>query len=92
MFGDKCTNIFRPFKGFFGELNSFDLKYSRNLFKFYGGEVVSDLDIPETLYFCELRNLKKHNDYNKFVKYVNCKWILDCKNNNKILDLKEYEI
>lgn len=91
MFGQKSRNIFRAFKGFFGEMNTFGLKYSRNIFKFYGGEVVSDWNCNgEYLYFCDLENFEKPDSDKK--KYINYKWILDCKSNRAIVDIKEYEI
>lgn len=96
MFDQKSRNIFRAFRGFFGEMNTFGLKYSRNIFKFYGGDVVSDLNSLETghgkiLYFCDLENFEKLDSDKKCV-YVNHKWILDCKSNHTIVNIKEYEI
>ncbi|KAL5281197.1 LIG4 family protein [Megaselia abdita] len=91
LYGKKSINIFRPYKGFFEDTKSFWLKFSKNIFKFYGGEIVSDISRnkdSQILYFCEKENLRKIK--NEKILYINYKWILDCKDEKTILDFKKY--
>lgn len=90
MFGSKTPNIFRKFKGKFQKPSDFWIKYSENIFKFYGGEVVVGENDSPTFYFCDPETFKESFIQNESSTFINYKFILDCKKKNAILDIKNY--